>query len=64
MILSVTQNSTKNKMHNRSMGTKNKLQVQHDFWKETLNPKQMLLVDFHLHLKRSNYVSLTFVKKT
>ena len=39
----------KNKLHNRSIGAKTSLQVQHDFWKETPEPKRMLLVGFHLH---------------
>ena len=64
MISGVTQISTKNKLRNRSMGTKILLQVQHDFWTETPRPKRMLLVGFHVHLKRGYYVSLRFTKKT
>ena len=54
----------KNKLHKGPMGTKKILYVQHDFWKETTKPKRMLLVGVHLHEKRGNYVSKTFIKKT
>ena len=54
----------KNIMHNTSMGTKQFLQVQHDFWNEISKPKRLLLVGFHLHYKRGSYVSVTFNKKT
>ena len=54
----------KNKLHNVSMGTKNIFNVKHDFVKQTLKLKRMLLVGVHLHEKRGNYVSLTFIKKT
>ena len=37
------------------MGTKNILNVQHDFWKEKSKHKRMLLASVHLHEKRSNY---------
>ena len=38
----------KNKLHNMSMGTKQFLQVKHDFWKESPKPKRMLLVGLRL----------------
>ena len=57
-------NFNKNELHNVSMGTKKILNVKHDFWKQTSKHKQMLLVGVHLHEKRGNYVSLTFIKKT